>query len=108
MSITEEVKGLVELASEICKERNLDLKDLMEKENYEEFNSVWNEAINIFFKTDTKEIDVSTCSKCKAYDDKVEKIKDLIEQKKHEKKFESEEIQSGVITGLEMALAILL
>ena len=108
MSITENVRELIGIVNEICKDRNLDIKEIIEKEDHTQFNSIWNEAISIFFKTDIKEIDINACSKCKNHDDKVKKIEDFIEQKKYEMKFKNEETQSGVITGLEMALAILI
>lgn len=106
MSIKRDAMKIVKIANEICKERNLDIKQLIE-ENSEEFNNIWEEAVAKVEKRKVKTREVKSCNRCKKTESNIDDIEVLLKQKKTTWEGKRDLMQQGVIIGLEMALTML-
>lgn len=106
MSIKRDAMKIVKAANEICKERNLDIKQLIEEDS-EEFNSIWEEAVSKVEKRKIKTVEVKSCNRCKKTESNIEDIEVLLKQKKTTWEGKRDLMQQGVIIGLEMALTML-
>lgn len=106
MSIKSDAKELLKIIYEIIKEKELNIDDVT-KPGSECLDDIWNEAIKKFEGKEASEVDFYKNDSW-SYINKIKKIESYLEQKKYELNFENRESSQGVITGLEIALAILL
>lgn len=106
MSIKRDAMKIVKAANEICKERNLDIKQLIEEDS-EEFNNIWEEAVAKIEKRKVKTREVKSCNRCKKTESNIADIEVLLKQKKADWEGKGNLMKDGVIIGLEMALTML-
>ncbi|MEG2787367.1 MAG: hypothetical protein RR942_06045 [Romboutsia sp.] len=106
MSIKRDAMKIVKAANEICKERNLDIKKIIEEDD-EEFNNIWTEAVEKVEKRKIKTREVKGCNRCKRTEANITDIEVLLKQKKYDWEGKGDLMKEGVIIGLEMALTML-
>ncbi|WP_270505564.1 hypothetical protein [Paraclostridium sordellii] len=106
MSITENAIELIGIVNEICEEKNLDIKEIIEKKDYE-FYEIWKEAGRRF--DDIKQYIENDCSckRCKKHEANIKEIELLYNLKKKHWDGKTTLIQNGIIIGMDMALTML-
>ncbi|GAA0865951.1 hypothetical protein [Paraclostridium tenue] len=104
MSITESAIELIGIVNEICQEKDLDIKEIIENKDYE-FYEIWKEAGRRF--DDIKQPIDDDCKKCKRYETNIKDLELLLDRKKKDWDGKGNLVQDAVIIGLDMALTML-
>lgn len=106
MSITESAIELIGIVNEICQEKDLDIKEIIENKDYE-FYEIWKEAGRIFDDIKKPIDDDCSCKKCKKHEANIKDIELLFNRKKKDWDGKGNLIKDGVVIGLDMALTML-
>ncbi|CEP39611.1 Uncharacterised protein [[Clostridium] sordellii] len=102
--IRENSMELIRIFYEICEEKKLDIKEIVDKKDFE-FYEVWKEA-GIKFDELNKSVN-SCCEKCKRHEENIKDLKFFLDKKKKDWDGKGNLIQEAVIIGLDTALEIL-
>ncbi|TAN66632.1 hypothetical protein WS9_009980 [Paraclostridium sordellii 8483] len=101
-SIKGNVIEIVKIANEICEERGLNIKDMLDT-NDPNINTIFNEAVAKFEK-ENEEDEFGECKRCKSYEEKINDIEIYTEDKSKEWKNSTDLIKEGILMGLETAI----
>lgn len=105
MSITESAIDLIVIVNEICEEKGLDIKEIID--NKAEFDEIWKEAGRRFDENKNQIYDLYFCEKCKKHEANIKEIELLYNLKKKHWDGKTTLIQNGIIIGMDMALTML-
>ncbi|GIM32945.1 hypothetical protein [Paraclostridium bifermentans] len=103
MDIKKEAMVLAGIVKDLCKERNLEIENIINKGN-EEFNSIWIAAVEIFKMKMGYE---KECKECKKSKNNIEDLELLAKRKKTDWEGKVDLMQEGVVIGLDMALTMM-
>lgn len=104
-SIKGNVIEIVKIANEICEERGLNIKDMLDT-NDPNINTIFNEAV-VKFEKENEEDEFGECTRCKAYEKKINDIEMFTEKKSKDWENSSDLIKDGVLIGLDTAITML-
>lgn len=104
-SIKGNVIEIVKIANEICEERGLNIKDMLDT-NDPNINTIFNEAVEKFEKENEQEQE--ECHRCKKHRENIKALEREIERRKAEQEnMPYITLSQATIVGLEMALTIM-
>lgn len=106
MSITESAIELIRIVNEICQEKDLDIKEIIENKDYE-FYEIWKEAGRRFDDIKQPIDDDCSCKKCKKNEANIKDLELLLDRKKKDWDGKGNLVQDAVIIGLDMALTMM-
>nr|DAF09374.1 MAG TPA: hypothetical protein [Caudoviricetes sp.] len=100
---------IVKIANEICEERELNIKDMLDT-NDPNINTIFNEAVEKFEKEneEEEEQEQGECHRCKKHRENIKALEREIERRKAEQEnIPYITLSQATIVGLEMALTIM-
>ncbi|MDU3775723.1 MAG: hypothetical protein E7G47_10925 [Clostridium perfringens] len=103
MDIKKEAMVLAGIVKDLCKERNLEIENIINKGN-EEFNSIWIAAVEIF---KIKMGYDRECKECKKAKSNIEDIELLADRKRKDWEGKGNLMKDGVVIGLDMVLTMI-
>ncbi|CEK34549.1 hypothetical protein UMC2_37601 [[Clostridium] sordellii] len=106
-SIKGNVIEIVKIANEICEERGLNIKDMLDT-NDPNINTIFNEAVEKFEKENEEEQEQEECHRCKKHRENIKSLEREIERRKAEQEnIPYITLSQATIVGLEIALTIM-